>query len=333
MNRQRFLAKYNISEQDFEKAGISWGRLMEIYHHYLALRPDLETILTLLAEYLRKADKVHTVKARTKEPEHLLEKIIRKRLACPQTEITADNYQEIITDLVGIRIMHLFKEDWVRIHDFITENWEQVETPIANVRHGDKAKLIEGFRNKGLDIVEHPYGYRSLHYLIVSRPAKGYYVAEIQVRTIFEEGWSEIDHTVRYPYDIDNSILSDYLVIFNRLAGSADEMGSYVRFLSRELKRMQYSHQEELEEKNTLIQELKDTISDLEIEKQAKEELQRKLNILETRILPSQSKDKRPERVSVDDLFFKEDRDSEEWVETPDISLPNGGQIKSKQSR
>lgn len=38
--------------------------------------------------------------------------------------------------------------------------------------------------------------YRSLHYII---KYKGYYV-EVQGRTLFEEGWSEIDHDIVYPY-------------------------------------------------------------------------------------------------------------------------------------
>lgn len=331
MDKKHFLAKYNISEEEFVKTGMSWQEMMGIYHHYLQIRPDLETILTLLSEYLRKGDKVHTVKARTKDPEHLLEKIVRKRLLCPDTAITVKNYPEIITDLIGIRIMHLFKEDWVSIHEFITSNWEQLETPKANIRHGDKERWVEGFRAKGLEIVEHPFGYRSLHYLIVSRPAKGSYIAEIQVRTIFEEGWSEIDHTVRYPYDINNSILSDYLVIFNRLAGSADEMGSYVRFLSRELKRMQRSHQDEVNEKNSIIRELKETISALEIERQQKEDLKRKLDILEKRLLPREMSRKGLSSVSVDNLFLQQNEDDDrDWMDAPDISLPNGGKILTK---
>lgn len=51
----------------------------------------------------------------------------------------------------------------------------------------------------------------------------------MQVRTIFEEGWSEIDHQLRYPYDLDNSLLQDQLLVLNRVAGSADEMANAIR--------------------------------------------------------------------------------------------------------
>lgn len=326
MNQKQFLARYNITSDQFEQADVEWSQLLKIYNHYLGIRDHLEVILSGLAERFRRTDKVHTVKARTKDPEHLLEKIIRKRLLCPDVEITAATYPEIISDLIGVRIMHLFKEDWFCIHDFIVNNWEQAEQPIANVRHGDKEKLIESFRHRGLEICHHPYGYRSLHYLIRSQYQGEPYLAEVQVRTIFEEGWSEIDHEVRYPYDIDNSILSDYLVIFNRLAGSADEMGSYVRFLSRELKRMQKSHQDVVEGKNQLIQELKDTISALEIERRQKEDLQKKLERLEEQLGFGHHSGGGDEADGSSLPYGM----GQKWINVPDLSLGNGESITKK---
>ena len=67
--------------------------------------------------------------------------------------------------------------------------------------------------------------YRSLHYIIKYR---GYYV-EIQARTLFEEGWSEVDHDIVYPYFKDDVMLKDFSTLLNRLSGMADEMSSYFR--------------------------------------------------------------------------------------------------------
>ena len=63
---------------------------------------------------------------------------------------------------------------------------------------------------------------------------KHHYTIELQVRTIFEEAWSEIDHKIRYPYFMHDKLFSEYLLILNRLAGSADEMGTYIKFLQVE---------------------------------------------------------------------------------------------------
>ena len=52
---------------------------------------------------------------------------------------------------------------------------------------------------------------------------------EIQGRTLFEEGWSEIDHDIVYPYFKDDEMLKDFSTLLNRLSGMADEMSSYFR--------------------------------------------------------------------------------------------------------
>ena len=49
----------------------------------------------------------------------------------------------------------------------------------------------------------------------------------MQGRTLFEEGWSEIDHDIVYPYFQDDEMLKDFSTLLNRLSGMADEMSSY----------------------------------------------------------------------------------------------------------
>ncbi len=55
--------------------------------------------------------------------------------------------------------------------------------------------------------------------------------AEIQVRTIFEEGWSEIDHKIRYSSKKKNKKhpLEGYLLLLNGIAGNADETGKLLK--------------------------------------------------------------------------------------------------------
>ena len=89
------------------------------------------------------------------------------------------------------------------------------------------------------------------------------HIAEIQVRTIFEEGWSEIDHKIRYPYDADNPVLGQFLVVFNRLAGSADEMGSFVKLLKRKLDSMIAETEASIEQSKNEVSEKNRLIDDL----------------------------------------------------------------------
>lgn len=46
----------------------------------------------------------------------------------------------------------------------------------------------------------------------------------------------EIDHKVRYPNFSDDKLIESILQTFNRIAGSADEIGSFVVWLAESLK-------------------------------------------------------------------------------------------------
>lgn len=261
-----FLKKFNISLENYEKTGLEWEKLMVIKKDFEEYCLELEPPAKYLIERFHKAKNVHSVRYRIKDPEHLVAKIIRKKIDEPERDITIDNYRTEITDLIGIRILHLFKDDWIQINEFITKNWQLYEDTTAYHREGDSAEYIEYFEKNNCKVKIHPFGYRSVHYLIKTQPSKELYIAEIQVRTIFEEAWSEIDHKVRYPYDMDNKLLSQFLVIFNRLAGSSDEMGSFVKYLKNELTEKERIHLELMMQKNIIIDELKEKINKLEIE-------------------------------------------------------------------
>lgn len=144
------------------------------------------------------------------------------------------------------------------------------ETPKAYIREGDEQSL---YKDLGCEIKVHPNNYRSVHYIIESNPTKKTFYTEIQVRTLFEEGWSEIDHDIRYPYNLGNLILDQYLNMFNRIAGSADEMGMFIKKLERNFLDQRFKHQEEIWEKDQIIRDLKKEIDDLKIDEEQKTEL------------------------------------------------------------
>lgn len=65
--------------------------------------------------------------------------------------------------------------------------------------------------------------YRSVHYIVTYQ---GIYI-EIQIRTLFEEGWGEIDHDILYPCQKDNPMLLEFSELLNRLSGMGDEMEAF----------------------------------------------------------------------------------------------------------
>jgi len=269
-NKSEFFKKFNINNEDFDKTGLVWKELEDIYDHYdtQIKADDFELIAQFMANKLNKIKAVHSTKYRLKSPEHLIEKIIRKRIESPDEVIDFKNYQEKITDIIGVRVLHLFKEDWDEIHNYIENELDlDGRKPVAYYRKGDSQEQLEHFTKNNCEIEEHKLGYRSVHYLSNSSLFKKQYVVEIQVRTIFEEGWSEVDHKLKYPYIKDNIVLEKFLGILNRFAGGADEMCSFINYL-----------QTELEKNNQTISELKGKIDKLEIEATKKTEIKKNID-------------------------------------------------------
>jgi putative GTP pyrophosphokinase len=228
-----FLERNRIDPAVWAQSAIDWELLQAIAADHESQLDRLRDSAELFARVIQRFPAVHSVRWRVKDTEHLLEKIVRKRSEGQEKYLNIDvgNYFEAVTDLVGLRALHLFKDDCFTIYEDLKENWTASEAT-AYIREGDPQDLTIRFRDQGLAVKEHPAGYRSVHYVFSTQPLQRKVFAEIQVRTLFEEGWSEIDHRVRYPNFSHNQQVAYFLTIFNRLAGSADEMGTFVQGLT-----------------------------------------------------------------------------------------------------
>jgi len=132
-------------------------------------------------------------------------------------------------------VLHLYKGDWEKMHDQILKMSSNPPIEISvKYRLGDDLNMYSKFEN--LSYEQHKAGYRSVHYLIsTEHDATERHITEIQVRTVFEEAWSEIDHHIRYPYMMDDEVLNSFLLGFNTIAKSADDMGTFGLKLKKEL--------------------------------------------------------------------------------------------------
>lgn len=280
ISKEKFFELYGIDEKQLEELNIEYKDLISIYEDFMECKKSYETQADLIANILRGHPKVHSVKTRIKDAKHLIEKLIRKTPGRREKygqdfKFTVDNYKDEITDLLGIRVIHIFKEDWEEIHNFITSMWNVMEI-VANVREGDNTKKFE---EQGIAVRSRPSGYRSVHYLVESYPTNKRLITEVQVRTIFEEGYGEIDHQLRYSHQDIPELLGQNLMLLNRIAGSSDEMASLINRLSQSIQEAEEKYNTRLKEKDKKIELLKQKISkESMIEDKDKENLIEEIN-------------------------------------------------------
>ncbi|WP_181162766.1 RelA/SpoT domain-containing protein [Burkholderia gladioli] len=298
VDESQFLTRNRISREEWSNSGCSWGELQGIAADHENNLSKLSTVADFIAKTIQNFSGVHSVRWRVKDTEHLIEKIIRKKADsdfCDKYEgINESNYNEIITDLIGVRALHLFKDDCIDIHRQLLSTWKPIEPPISYTRKGDSEDFVKKLTKSGLLAIEHKAGYRSLHYVVESKPTNRPMRAEIQVRTLFEEGWSEIDHTVRYPNFMNDPITNYLLTIFNRMAGSADEMGGFVRQLAETLRRSGDELRAAVEDRDRAIVQIQATMVDLENSRDSEESyrmLAKKLNAELIRLKDAQNKE------------------------------------------
>ena len=252
MDKNAFFAEFKLSDNDLAEANITWDELLLIEEEYRNLEHTLREIgKSFIDEYLYDIETagIHSYRYRTKGMMQLLEKVIRKKKENPEKFAALDhtNYHKFVTDLIGIRVFFLYREDWKHFHQYLNSRFENdpaqyiqnrladfdedpdhyyiAERPRAYKRNGD-SKIYDADQ---IEIISDGI-YRSLHYII---KYKGQYI-ELQGRTLFEEGWGEVDHDIVYKDAEDDEMLRDYSRLLNRLSGLADEMSSYFRRMKHE---------------------------------------------------------------------------------------------------
>lgn len=229
MTREDFLLKAGLTEQDWQKSCLKWEELFSIANHHEMALGALALHGGKFANRIQAFTGVHSVRWRVKDTFGLLKKIVRKNLEKKTHEkwktISLKNYRSVVSDLIGVRALHLLREDCIIIDEQLRATYEVYDVTVFK-RSGDPE--LSEITQRGAVEKLHDVGYRSIHYGFDYTGEKEPVTVEFQVRTVFQEGWSEIDHKVRYPDFSKNELLKYYIGLFNGLAGTADDMGSFV---------------------------------------------------------------------------------------------------------
>ncbi|ENW26951.1 hypothetical protein F925_00040, partial [Acinetobacter lwoffii NCTC 5866 = CIP 64.10 = NIPH 512] len=245
---QYFKNSKDLSDPELAAAKITAEELMEIYLDYIKSLKELEAEGTYLSNRLQFCPDINSVRWRTKEPIHLLTKIVRKRkealqegvTSSPYLSIGVNNYKQVITDLIGLRAIYLFKFQWELVDIYILNNFKLSPDEEIKIYHAPEDDLTfyyeNGYETKIGD-TSFKYvqstkksKYRSTHYIVEANYPHQFKL-EIQIRSILDEAWGEIDHHIRYPDHQNDEDLKRKMTILNGAINGCEELAtSYIEY-------------------------------------------------------------------------------------------------------
>jgi putative GTP pyrophosphokinase len=201
--------------------------------HYLQHRGLISTFGNSVRLALTDSDSlrpfIHSMRFRIKDPAHLKDKLLRKLKKSKEDgvafEITKNNLFTIITDLTGIRLLHLHTTQFADINRCFKEIIDEqpidlIEGPFARTWDDEYRGF---FRSLGVDTQVSETMYTSVHY-VVSSKMKTSMTCEIQVRTLMEEVWGEVDHAINYPHPVESVGCKEQIRALARATSSATRL-------------------------------------------------------------------------------------------------------------
>jgi len=234
-----------MSDEKSESAALDRDELQSLYQ---ARRPVCEEALTGLYGEVRTLLETHgytpTIKYRVKRFNEYFEKLQKVRRGEKGGE------SGLITDVLGLRIICPFLEDLDVIEGLLIENFQIVEA-----------------QRKGAQNSFREFGYDSTHMLIRLKstvmepiPHTGN-VCEIQLRTILQDAWAEVEHELVYKSDIalPNESIKRKLASLNATLTLSDLIFQEIRDYQKEIRHRGRKRRASLEE--TLLVQDRITLS------------------------------------------------------------------------
>ncbi len=172
---------------------------------------------------------VHSTKSRLKEPTHLMDKLQRKLLKAKETRqdftITTQNLFTQVNDLAGFRILHLHTSQISAIDRELRAVLDEsllplFEKPAARTWDDESRAFFEGC---GIETRDSPKMYTSVHYVVESK-SRTKTTCEIQVRTLAEELWGEVDHTLNYPHECSVASCREQIKVLARATSTCSRL-------------------------------------------------------------------------------------------------------------
>lgn len=205
----------------------------ELVEHFNQNKKLFSSMIDSLDSYIENSENlkalIHSKKSRIKDPDHLKDKLMRKADEANKKKklfiYTKENLFLKINDLAGFRIMHLHTKQIEQIdielrNIFAEQRWKITEGPKART-WDDESR--EYFKSISIKTMSNPNLYTSVHYIIKPN-TKSTVTCEIQVRTLMEEVWGEVDHKINYPHKSESVSCREQIKTLARVTSSCSRL-------------------------------------------------------------------------------------------------------------
>ena len=216
------------------------AQLQEIYNeHILEWKSYLANISKEISRHLEKAEIQFSLKSRIKT----IESLNKKKDLLQKNDRMGDG---TIKDLLGLRVIVPFQEDVEHVIDLLQENFHIVET-----------------ERKSENLSYREFAYDSVHLLSslgdednVVFPRQCKKVCEIQVRTILQEAWAEVEHELIYKSNVrlPNELIRKKLAALNATLSLSDIIFQEIRDYQKKMERWGQERFQDLKRQALLIE-------------------------------------------------------------------------------
>jgi putative GTP pyrophosphokinase len=160
------------------------------------------SFVSLISSLLAKSNvaEITSVEGRVKDLEECIKKFSRKYLSTLEAGNTEYTIKEYVSDLIGLRIICLYEDHVQSISNLLIKYFSVIKIT-------DKISAVES--------TEDSFGYKGLHLDLQLNetgnvlPEHQLYVDlsfEVQIRTIIQDGWSVLDHKIKYKKSIPKKL-------------------------------------------------------------------------------------------------------------------------------
>lgn len=173
---------------------------------------------------------IHSIKSRVKDSDHLRNKLIKKGLEAKEQgepfPYSLENVFRKMNDIAGFRIIHLHTKQVADINRILNElfteyQWTLLEGPSARTWDDESRQF---FQDLGFETVDSSKTmYTSVHY-VIQLNSRTEITFELQVRTLMEEVWGEVDHSINYPKKSPSDSCREQIKVLARVTSSASRL-------------------------------------------------------------------------------------------------------------